>query len=676
MAVTLRVELLGGIAVRGGGAARGGGPPGRRAELVFAYLAAEHHRVVTQDELADALWPELLPDSWAAALRGVVSDVRRYLEDAGLPPAEVLTTEHRGYRLRLPEAAEVDLDEARRELALGRSLLDGGDGAEAAGHGARAAALAALPFLPSHEGEWVDGIRRELESIHARALDVEASGHRAAGDLPAAALAAERLVRAEPFGEAGHQLRIRILGEAGDRVGAVAAYEHCRTVLAEELGVEPSADTTAVLEATLRAASSMPPAPAAAGRPASPPAAGPSPLDDLSVLVVEDHDFQRRSLLRLLAGLGVRTLAEASDGAAALEFLAGSPQPDVIICDIDMPGMDGVQFINRVAERRLASAVVIASGLDAKVVAAVKAIGESHGVQLLGAVEKPLTSRRVAELLGSYRRPPAQGTRYPGTPVTTAEVVAALAERRMATLFAPVVDLAQCRVSGAEAWGRWAHPTKGSVPPEDFLAVLDADGQLRYVEGVLADGCALVRRCAAAGVQVGVGLDVPGPVLGDLGLVDRLADAVRAAGVDPGQVTCEVAADLLADAPRAALNAMTRLRVKGFGLALDGFGRRGPAPKRLRDIPFTLVKVDASLVAGAASGPRRELLEETLTAAQSLDAPVLADGCASEADFDLAVDLGFRFAQGGIVGGPLRPGELVELSGRWAPPGDGGRGPS
>lgn len=66
------------------------GLPGRRAELVFAYLTVEHHRTVSRDELADALWPDMLPDTWAAALRSVVTEVRRFLEEAGLDAGEAV----------------------------------------------------------------------------------------------------------------------------------------------------------------------------------------------------------------------------------------------------------------------------------------------------------------------------------------------------------------------------------------------------------------------------------------------------------------------------------------------------------------------------------------------------------------------------------------------------------
>ena len=155
--------------------------------------------------------------------------------------------------LQLPADVDVDLDEARESLARRASqLADGVRGGRGRRAGA-ASSLARLPFLPNHEGEWVDGIRRELATIHARALEVEARAHAAAGDLAAAATAAERLVQAEPFNEAAHQLRIRILGQAGDRSGAIVAYEHCRDVLAAELGVEPSDETATAYRAATAA---------------------------------------------------------------------------------------------------------------------------------------------------------------------------------------------------------------------------------------------------------------------------------------------------------------------------------------------------------------------------------------------------------------------------------------
>ncbi|HYI17621.1 MAG TPA: BTAD domain-containing putative transcriptional regulator, partial [Solirubrobacteraceae bacterium] len=203
-----RIALLGRVGIEHEGRPAGRGLPGRRAELVFAYLAAEHGRTVSRDALADALWPYALPDTWAAALRGVVTEVRRCLEDGGLDPGEVLVSANGGYELRLPAGVAVDVDEARAAYRSARELAADDAPAEAAAMAERAASLARHPFLPQHDGEWVDGVREELAALHTRALELQVRAHAQAGDRDGAADAAERLVRAEPYGEAGHQLRI------------------------------------------------------------------------------------------------------------------------------------------------------------------------------------------------------------------------------------------------------------------------------------------------------------------------------------------------------------------------------------------------------------------------------------------------------------------------------------
>src|SRR5215470_4005286 len=103
-------------------------------------------------------------------------------------------------------------------------------------------------------------------------------------------------------------------------------------------------------------------------------------IKDLTVLVAEDHDLQRRLAVGVLKRLGTERVIEARHGGDALTALrSAKDNVDVVLCDLDMPGMDGVEFIRRVAEERLAPANVIVSALEASIVDSVERMSRAHG---------------------------------------------------------------------------------------------------------------------------------------------------------------------------------------------------------------------------------------------------------------------------------------------------------
>jgi len=665
-----RIVVLGGPSIDwGDGVTKPAALAGGRAELVFAYLAVEHARAVSRDELANALWPDLLPDSWAAALRSVVTEVRHFLEDAGLPGNQLITSARGGYQLHLPAGMTVDVDDARAALSKARDSIGAGDAPHAAASAARAAALSALPFLPSHDGEWVQSIREELERIHTAALELSARGYAMTRDFRAARTAAERLVRAEPYNEAGYRLLIDVLAQAGDRAGAVRVYEQCRDTLRAELGLEPSDETEASLERALSAtAAAAPPAswPAAPSleRPSRSRAAG---FDSYSVLVVEDHDFQRRTAVALLRRLGVGTVLDASDGDVALRLLGEASPPDVIICDIDMPGMDGVEFIRHVARRGLASAIAIASGLDRHLLETVRAIGEGYGLQVLGAIEKPLTARMLSDLLSTYRPPLATGGGEPELQLSCDEIERGLADGSVATQLEPIADLSQGSIGAAELIPGWCEQAGGSVSRATFAAALEVPALAerlseRLVELVAAAADELADR-GLGELQLAVRLLYP--ALTDEALADRLADVAMAGGIAPERLALIVRAGVLAGGAAVALDVLARLRLKGFGIWLEGV-----APStQLERLPLTGVRLAASLIAAAGDDPiAAATLRDAVDRARSNGYLAIGTGCAGASEFELLLELGASHAQGTLVGAPQKPVELARLARVWLPP--------
>src|SRR6187402_3598371 len=126
-------------------------------------------------------------------------------------------------------------------------------------------------------------------------------------------------------------------------------------------------------------------------------------LAGMSVLLVEDHGFQRRLGLRLLADLGLTALHEAADGFQALDLLRALPDiPDVILVDLDMPGMDGVEFIGIVAQEKLARSIAVVSAMEPALLHTVQVMAKASGLRVLGCVEKPLTPGKLSTVLSLY----------------------------------------------------------------------------------------------------------------------------------------------------------------------------------------------------------------------------------------------------------------------------------
>jgi EAL domain-containing protein (putative c-di-GMP-specific phosphodiesterase class I)/FixJ family two-component response regulator len=449
----------------------------------------------------------------------------------------------------------------------------------------------------------------------------------------------------------------------GRQTAALRAYQQVRSILGEELGLDPSPDLARIEQQILHHD------PALAGPRLQPPSPPPPPVGDTirgtgefadyTVVVVEDHDFQRRTVVKLLQGLGVGTVRDAANGADALRVLQQDPVADIVICDIDMPGMDGVEFVTRVAESHSACSVVIASGLESNVLRAVEAIGEGHGLHVLAALAKPLTARRLGEVLGQYTRLNRERNEHPELAALNAqELRDAFESGQLRAEFEPRIDLATGSFSSVEAGGRW-HSTYGPpVPTSVVVTALAHRGQpLAVVERAVEESSALLDDVARAGLgtngRVRVAVNIS-PLLSQPSLADRFSAIVGERGQVPQRFVCQLDDGALARAPVPAYAALTRLRVKGFGLSMTYCGLGPSWTTHVARLPLTELKLGRPLVSSAATEPKRlEALEAAVNEARDMGLPVVADGCETQADFDMLLSLGCSEAQGPCVAAPM-----------------------
>jgi len=127
----------------------------------------------------------------------------------------------------------------------------------------------------------------------------------------------------------------------------------------------------------------------------------PDQLKSLGFLVVEDNAFTAMELCRMLRSLGAFNIEVASEGREALRKLdTMSPEPRMMLVDLRMPGMGGTELLDRLAERKYAGHVILCSGVDSEILAAVEEQARASGLRMSRSIEKPPDKHALAEALG------------------------------------------------------------------------------------------------------------------------------------------------------------------------------------------------------------------------------------------------------------------------------------
>jgi EAL domain-containing protein (putative c-di-GMP-specific phosphodiesterase class I) len=375
--------------------------------------------------------------------------------------------------------------------------------------------------------------------------------------------------------------------------------------------------------------------------------------------------------LRLLAEIGVGRCTEAADGESALSLLETDPEmPDVVIVDLDMPGMDGIEFIGHVAQKKLARAVVVASALDPALLNTVQTMARAYGLRVLGCLEKPMTAPKLADVLAGFDVAPDTDEADNAIEISAEDVADGLARDEFLPFFQPQVTFSNGLVVGVEALARWRRSDGSIVRPAQFIAICEREKQIdRLTDRILEKACAWKSRWERSGISLKISVNVSMLNLGDVAAADRFQHIVRSHGVDPREVVLEITESSVMREAAHALHVLARLRLKGFGLSVDDFGTGYSSLSQLSQIPFTELKIDQSFVTGAANQPRkRAVVETSLELARKLNLNVVAEGVESIEEWQMLAELGCTYAQGYLISRPVPGDQLAEVIARWRRP--------
>jgi len=369
--------------------------------------------------------------------------------------------------------------------------------------------------------------------------------------------------------------------------------------------------------------------------------------------------------------MGAKHVSQAPNGQAALEIFKSRLRPiDIIISDLEMPGMDGMEFMRHIGEADLPVSVIISSALDSALISSVETMTKAFGITLLGAIEKPVTAEKLGVLLERYLPPKAKPQRAPAAAIPIEDIRRGLHAREFEPFFQPKVSLADGSVVGAEALARWRHPQKGVLAPYAFISAMEDNGlidQLTWV--VLEKSAAMCRDWQAKGLQATVSVNLSLKSLSDPGLADRISTRVAAQKLEARQVVLEITESAAMTDVAKALENLTRLRMKGFGLSIDDYGTGYSSMQQLSRIPFTELKIDQSFVMSANDKESSKvILASSLDMAKKLKLKSVAEGVETRAHWNLLQGLGCDVAQGYFIAKPMEASAFQDWTLNWHPP--------
>jgi EAL domain-containing protein (putative c-di-GMP-specific phosphodiesterase class I)/CheY-like chemotaxis protein len=386
-------------------------------------------------------------------------------------------------------------------------------------------------------------------------------------------------------------------------------------------------------------------------------------FSELRFLVVEDQGFQLWMIGKMLEDLGARHVFCAADGAAALQVIAEREPPiDIIISDVDMPGMDGMEFMRHLGAGTNRASVILASGLEPRLLAGIETMARAYNLAILGVIAKPVTAKKLQVLIARHalRPPPARAA--PAPTFAPADLAEALERGEFVPYFQPKVDLVSGQVKGVEALARWKSPMHGVVRPESFIELVEKHGLMEQLTfSMLRQSMAACARWRAASSDISVSVNVSPSSLSRVEYGDELLRTVKAGGLEPRHVILELTESARAADGGALFENLSRLRMKGFGLSIDDFGTGHSSMERLAGMPFTELKIDQSFVRLALTHePSRAMLESGLEMARKLRITSVAEGIESRVEWDLVRSLGCDLAQGYFVQRPIDAEEFQE----------------
>ena len=238
----------------------------------------------------------------------------------------------------------------------------------------------------------------------------------------------------------------------------------------------------------------------------------------------------------------------------------------------------------------------------------------------------------------------------------------ALARGELSLHYQPKIDLVSGALHGVEALCRWEHPTRGAVPPAEFIPLAEETGMIVPLgRWVLREACAQIGRWRAVlpeGEPFRLNVNLSALQLDQPNFAGEVAEILASTGMDARWLTLELTESVVMDEVTAKLKALLQLKELGVQLAIDDFGTGYSSLSYLQLFPLDFLKIDRQFVREI--GGDNVILNSMIALGHALSLTVVAEGAETATEVEQLRALGCDLAQGYFFARPMPAAELAQ----------------
>lgn len=385
------------------------------------------------------------------------------------------------------------------------------------------------------------------------------------------------------------------------------------------------------------------------------------------VLVLDNRDFARKVLVRMLHKMGARDVLQARDPEDAMVKMCLQAGVDIVLCDLKSHGHDRMEFLSNASCSGMVRAVALYGELQPQLHRALEQMETLAGLHLLGVMREPIQFRTLQLMLHRYERTQTLSPPSPSPSRTHRilpsedEVRRGLALGEFRAWYQPQVQLSSRQVQCVEVLVRWEHPNLGVLLPGDFIAAVLAYKLIdQMFLQLLEQGLSLLGVLRKQGEKLGLAFNLHATQLADSALIQHIKHALDQHGFNGTTLVFELGENgLLGCAPDTHEN-LLRLRLLGCGLSIDNFGSGFSSLKLLCKLPLTQIKLDGQFVQRLDIQSNQAMVISMQALARSLGLSMVIEGVSSPQILDDLLKLGCEIGQGFNLASPMNGHTLLQ----------------